>query len=204
MSPDEVEAAMYAAFNRCDAASCPLTDCQKEILLRIVEQVKGKFAANELDAANPLDELSSEELRAFLAFVKMQEQKNLSWKVQLLNDWLHDNDSGAVQFIRERYGLGWLDSIKAHHIYKYAIENALLKVGDRIEVCNALWEWVQEEGPCQREWFACMVIQVREENPESSTSSCVVRFENGSEYEIQGIYDWNQYNWRRTSVQNNN
>ncbi len=204
MSPDEVEAAIYAAFNRCDAASCPLTDCQKEILLRIVEQIKGKFAANELDAANPLDELSSEELRAFLGFVKMQEEKNLSWKVQLLNDWLHDNDSGAVQFIRERYGLQWLDSIEAYHIYKYAIENALLKVGDRIEVCNALWEWVQEEGPCQREWFACIVIQVSEENAESSTSSCVVRFENGSEYEIQGIYDWNQYNWRRVTVTGEN
>jgi hypothetical protein len=200
MSPDEVEAAMYAAFNRCDVASCPLTDCQKEILLRIVEQIKGKFAANASDTANPLDELSPEELRDFLVFVKTQEEQNLSWKVRLLNDWLHNNDSGAVQFIRERYGLQWLDSIKAYHIHKYASENAFLKVGDRIEVCNALWEWVQEEGPCQREWFACTVIQMKEDNVENSTDSCIVRFEDGSEYEIQGIYDWNQYNWRRIAV----
>ncbi len=43
MTPDEIEAAMLAAFNDCDAASCPLTDTQKEILLQVVEQIQGKF-----------------------------------------------------------------------------------------------------------------------------------------------------------------
>ncbi|BDI19545.1 hypothetical protein ANSO36C_53470 [Nostoc cf. commune SO-36] len=29
-----------------------------------------------------------------------------------------------------------------------------------------------------------------------SSTNCVVRFFNGAEYEIQGIYEWNRYNWR--------
>ncbi|MBD2775391.1 hypothetical protein [Iningainema tapete] len=188
MSPDEIEAAIIAAFNRCDAASCPLTDAQKQILL----QVAASVGAN-VEFANPLDELNPEELQAFLQFVKVQTEQNRSWKAQLLNDWLRENDSGAVQFIRKRYGLQWLDRVETYHLNKYS-PSTQLKVGDRIEVCNALWEWVQENGPCTPEWFSCIVIGVS--NGNDSSTNCTIRFSNGVEYEIQGIYEWNRYNWR--------
>ena len=198
MTPDEIEAAMLAAFNDCDAASCPLTDTQKQILLQVVEQTQGNTSGAS-GIANPLDELNPEELEVFLQFVKDEEQLNRTWKVQLLNDWLLENDSGTVQFIRQRYGLQWLNRVESYHFDKYSyFEDALkLRVGDRIEVSNALWEWVQENGPCKREWFPCMVIKVEEiSNGDDSSTNCVVRFFNGAEYEIQGMYEWNRYNWR--------
>ncbi|MHC5594485.1 MAG: hypothetical protein ACYTXC_00680 [Nostoc sp.] len=195
MTPDEIETAMLAAFNRCDTASCPLTDTQKQILLQVIEQIQGNSTFGTSNVANPLDELTPEELEAFLQFVKDEEQRNRTWKVQLLNDWLLENDSGRVQFIRQRYGLQWLNRVESCHFDKYSyFEDALkLRIGDRIEVSNALWEWVQDDGPCQREWFPCMVIKVEEI---SESTNCVVRFFNGAEYEIQGIYEWNRYNWR--------
>jgi hypothetical protein len=199
MTPDEIATALQAAFNRCDAASCPLTDKQKEILLQLVEEIHKKSKHGKSDTPNPLDELTPEELETFLEFVKIEEQQNRTWKVQLLNDWLHNNDSGKVQFIRDRYGLQWLNRVESYHFDKYAyFEDALkLRVGDRIEVSNALWEWVQEDGPCKREWFLSIVIQIDEINHDDDCSTnCVVRFYNGTEYEIQGIYEWNRYNWR--------
>ncbi|MFN6536983.1 MAG: hypothetical protein RM021_011500 [Nostoc sp. EkiNYC01] len=199
MTPDEIETAMQAAFNSCDAVGCPLTDAQKQILLQVVEQIQGNFNSEASDIANPLDELTPEELEAFLEFVKTEEQRNRTWKVQLLNDWLLENDSGTVQFIRQRYGLEWLNRVESYHFDKYSyLEDALkLKIGDRIEVCNALWEWVQEDGPCKPEWFPSIVIQVDEiSDRNNSSTNCVVRFFNGAEYEIQGIYEWNRYNWR--------
>ncbi|MEH2116803.1 hypothetical protein [Nostoc sp.] len=198
MTPDEIEAAMFAAFNDCNAASCPLTDTQKQILLQVVEQIQGNTSGAS-GIANPLDELNPEELEVFLQFVKDEEQLNRTWKVQLLNDWLLENDSGRVQFIRQRYGLQWLNRVESYHFDKYSyFEDALkLRVGDRIEVSNALWEWVQEDGPCKPEWFPCMVIKVEEiSNGDDSSTNCVVRFFNGAEYEIQGMYEWNRYNWR--------
>jgi hypothetical protein len=195
MTTDEIEAFLQAAFNRCDAESCPLSDTQKQILLQVVEEIQEYSSAAVLDVANPLDELTDEELQTFLEFVKTQEEHKLSWKMQLLNDWLHNNDSGAVQFIRDRYGLEWLNRVDPIHFEKYASEDTLkLKVGSKIEVCNALWEWVQDSGPCQREWFSCTVVFVDE-----TFSSCTIRFNNGSEYEIQGLYEWNRYNWRWAS-----
>ncbi|MEH2069728.1 MAG: hypothetical protein V7K47_16470 [Nostoc sp.] len=199
MTPDEIETAMQAAFNSCDAIGCPLTDVQKEILLQVIEQIHENSNYGASDIANPLDELTPEELEAFLEFVKAEEQRNRTWKVQLLNDWLLENDSGTVQFIRQRYGLQWLNRVESYHFDKYAyLEDALkLKVGDRIEVSNALWEWVQEDGPCKPEWFPSIVIQVNETSDrDNSSTNCIVRFFNGAEYEIQGIYEWNRYNWR--------
>ncbi|MBH8551923.1 hypothetical protein I8751_05925 [Nostocaceae cyanobacterium CENA357] len=199
MTPDEIETALQAAFNSCDAASCPLTDIQKQILLQVVEQIQGNSKSRTSDVANPLDDLTPEELEIFLQFVKTQEQQNRTWKVQLLNDWLHDNDSGEVKFIRQRYGLQWLNRLQSCHFDKYSyFEDALkLRVGDRIEVSNAMWEWVQENGPCKREWFGCIVLEVNEiNNGDDSSTNCTVRFYSGAEYEIQGIYEWNRYNWR--------
>ncbi len=208
MTPAEIEAALQVAFNRCDAASCALSNRQKQILLQVVEELTHlpvglpdmKAASSESDTANPLDDLTPDERQIFLQFVLAHEQQNRPWKIQLLNDWLQDCDSGSVQFIRDRYGLQWLDRIKPVHFAKYAEideEEALkLKVGDQIEVSNALWEWVQETGPCSREWFLCTVIQVDETGNGAGSSTCIIRFNNGAEYEIQGIYEWNRYNWR--------
>jgi hypothetical protein len=199
MTPDEMKAALQAAFKSCDVACCPLTETQKQILLQVIEQTPGNSNFDVIDIANPLDELSSEELAAFLQFVKRQEQYNGNWKAQLLNDWLHNNDSGEVQFIRERYGLQWLNRLQPYHFDKYVyFEDALkLKIGDRIEISNAMWEWVQDDGPCKREWFSCIVLEVEEvDNGKDSFSKCLVRLNNGAEYEIQGIYEWNRYNWR--------
>jgi hypothetical protein len=199
MSGDEIEAALQAAFNRCDLDGCPLTDKQKQILLQVFQQLKGS-QYNVLDNTNPLDELTPQELQAVLEFVKIQEQK-ISWKAQLLNDWLQGKDSGAVQFIRDRYGLEWLNAIEPYHFEKYSVEDTqMLRVGSRIEVCNALWEWVQANGPCEPEWFACTVIQLRQiSNDGQITTNCVIRFDSGTEYEIQGVYEWNRYNWRWVS-----
>lgn len=207
MTPDEIEAALQSAFNRCDAASCPLTWQQKQMLLQVVLELLPKPAQAsskgdlDTDLTNPLDELTLEQRQSFLEFVKEQEQQNLSWKIQLMNDWLQERDSGAVQFIRDRFGLSWLNRIESFHFAKYAqieAEEALkLKVGSRIEVSNALWEWVQEDGPCSREWFICTVIHLEEaSNGEGISTNCIIRFNTGAEYEIQGVYQWNRYNWR--------
>ncbi len=102
MSQDEIQAALLDAFQRCEAFGSPLCDNQKQILLQSLGQSWENTKDNGLDDKNPLDELTSEELTAFLEFIQIKSANNLSWKVQLLNDWLHGNDSGKVQFIRDR------------------------------------------------------------------------------------------------------
>lgn len=176
---------------------------QKQILLQLVEELRRdqpglSDSTGGLETINPLDELTPDQRQLLLQFVAEQEQQSRPWKIQLLNDWLNNRDSGQVQFIRDRYGLQWLGRIEPVHLAQYALqagEELNLKVGDRIEVCNSLWEWVQETGPCSREWFLCTVIQIDELGDDAFTK-CIIRFNNGAEYEIQGIYDWNRYNWR--------
>jgi hypothetical protein len=196
MSQDEIQAALLDAFQRCEAFGSPLSDNQKQILLLSLGQNWEKNDNNGSENENPLDELTSEELTAFLEFVQIQSANNLSWKAQLLNDWLHGNDSGEVQFIRDRYGIQWLNSLEAYHLEKYRTDN--LKIGDQIEVCNALWEWVKDGGPCQKKWFSCMVISFEEiMDGDDILTNCLVRFPNGVEYEIQGVYLWNKVYWRK-------
>lgn len=192
MTSADLEAAFNAAFSRCDKSSCPLSEEQKQIMLQVAQELIGQTLSNNsnLQLNNPLDELSPEQRQSFWQYIKTQEQQNRSWKVQLLNDWLQERDSGEIQFIRELYGFAWLNRIKPVHIAKYAQEVLKLKIGDRIEVSNGLWEWVQETGPCSREWFPCTVIAIDE------SDNCLIRFSNGAEYQIQGIYNWNRYNWR--------
>ena len=189
MTPADLEAALKAAFSRCDRSFCPLSEEQKQIMLQITEELIEQKALVDNRSNNPLDELSSEQRQSFWQYIQVQEQQNLSWKAQLLNDWLQGRDSGAMQFIREVYGFEWLNRIKPGHIAKYAEEVLKLKLGDRVEVSNGLWEWVQETGSCSRQWFSCTVIAVDETN-------CTIRFSNGAEYQIQGVYNWNRYNWR--------
>lgn len=224
MSESELEVILKAAFNQCESADCPLSYQQKQVLrqtvLSLLREVtiaeesaaqRHELAAEQMDARseNPLDQLSAEERQVFLEFVQQQESQNQPWKITLLNDWLQGKDSGPVQFIRERYGVQWLDQIQPVHLAHYneaqSKDVLKLKVGDRIEVTNGLWEWVQETGPCSRQWFPCTVVSLNEstssevihlEPQPSRSTSCVIRFEGGEEYEIQGIYDWNRPNWR--------
>ncbi|HEY9724883.1 MAG TPA: hypothetical protein V6D50_00405 [Chroococcales cyanobacterium] len=209
MTPSEIEAVLQAAFIQCEAVLCPLTDRQKQILLQVaIESVTRDLlllSVNENpdgESENPLDELTPEQRKALLEFVKEQEKQDRPWKIKLLNDWLHDRDSGTVQFVREQYGPQWLNRVKPGHLEQYfkaetSSDGLKLKVGDRIEVSNGLWEWVQEDGPCSREWFVCTVVRISQRSDsDGSYYNCVIRFDNGTEYEIQGIYQWNRYNWR--------
>ena len=231
MTPSEIQAALIAAFSQCESALQPLSDRQKQILLQAVQtamtfeqdsqsnldrKLNTAVYDAEADPTNPLEQLTAEERQTFLAFVTRQERQNQPWKITLLNDWLSGRSSGAVQFIRERYGIQWVEQITSRHLARYINlerdELLRLKVGDRIEVTNGLWEWVQETGPCSREWFPCTVVSVRTASEEASNtdspqdaasealanseSSCVIRFMDGTEYEIQGVYDWNRPNWR--------
>lgn len=205
MTNDEIEAILKVAFMECDAALCPLTEQQKQLLLQVItETVRGESSLTQANG-NPLDELSAEQRQELLQFVKEQEKQEYPWKIKLLNDWLHERNSGTVQFIRELYGPQWLNRVKPVHLAQYfdaetALEVLKIKVGSRIEVSNGLWEWVQENGPCSREWFPCTVVKVSQStDSDNSYYSCVIRFDNGSEYEIQGIYQWNRYNWRWVS-----
>ena len=205
MTNDEIEAVLKVAFMECEAALCPLTEQQKKLILQVIaESARGESSLTVANG-NPLDELTAAQREELLEFVKEQEKQEYPWKVKLLNDWLHDRDSGRVQFIRELYGPQWLNRVKSVHLAQYfdaetALEVLKIKVGSRIEVSNGLWEWVQNEGPCSREWFPCTVVKISQSTDgENSYYSCVIRFDNGSEYEIQGIYQWNRYNWRWVS-----
>lgn len=209
MTPAEIESVLQAAFIQCEAMLCPLSDRQKQILLQVaIESVTrdSLFASagdnSNSEGENPLDELMPEQRKALLEFVKEQEAQDRPWKIKLLNDWLHDRDSGTVQFVREQYGPQWLNRVQLSHLEQYfkaeaSSDELKLKVGDRIEVSNGLWEWVQEDGPCSREWFVCTVVRISQRSDsDGSYYNCVIRFDNGTEYEIQGIYQWNRYNWR--------
>jgi len=209
MTPTEIEAVLQAAFIQCETSLCPLSDQQKQILLQVVTESVTRAALlasakedDDEDAANPLDELTAEQRQALLQFVKEQEKLDRPWKIKLLNDWLHNRESGSVQFIRENYGPQWLNCVKPKHLAQYfaaelSSDHLKLRVGDRIEVSNGLWEWVQENGPCTREWFACTVVRISQHSDsDGSYYNCTIRFDNGSEYEIPGIYQWNRYNWR--------
>src|SRR4028119_591438 len=207
MTPSEIEAVLKVAFIQCETALCPLSDQQKQILLQLVMAsvtrdalVSSANSDPDSEIGNPLDELTPEQRQALLQFVKEQEKLDRPWKIKLLNDWLHNRNSGSVQFIRDRYGPQWLNRIKPIHLAQYfeaetSADGLKLKVGDRIEVSNGLWEWVQENGPCSREWFPCTVVGLSQwSDSDCSYYNCVIRFDNGTEYEIQGVYQWNRYN----------
>lgn len=201
MTQAEIEAALQAAFRRCESIGCPLDAQQQQILLAAIA---ANLVPDDGSAANPLDELTSQQRQTLLQFVQEQESQGLSWKAQLLNDWLRGEESGEMQFVRDLYGLVWLERVQPVHLAQYAEDAIRLKVGDRIEVSNSLWEWVQDDGPCRREWIACRVVAIADASDSAPSmpdsyqgyTSCTIRFDNGNEYEIQGIYEWNRYNWR--------
>lgn len=190
------ESALNAAFEECEALGYGLTAEQQAILRRAIARSPGSFSAEA--TANPLEELTPDQRQAFLRYIDEQDRQNLPWKAQFLNDWLQGKASGEVQFVRDDFGLAWLERITPEHLAQYRQADQL-RVGDRIEIASNLWEWTQEDGPCPREWFPCTIINLTEPGSQvdgASIFSCTVRFDNGMEYEIQGIYDWNRYNWR--------
>lgn len=187
MNPSEIETALKTAFRECLARGYALSDRQQDLIL---ETVLARLFPEVDPEGNPLEELSPEQYQALLEFIADQERNNCSWKASLLNDWLRDQDSGSVQFIREEYGFGWLNRVQPRH---WQERPAFLSIGDRIEVCNALWEWVQEGSPCGPEWFEAQVIGL---SSPSDPETCRVRFDNGQELDIPGIYQWNRCNWR--------
>ncbi|MBE9099558.1 hypothetical protein IQ267_08910 [filamentous cyanobacterium LEGE 07170] len=190
------ESALNAAFEECEALGYGLTAEQQAILRRAIARSPGSFSAEA--TANPLEELAPDQRQAFLQYIDEQDRQNLPWKAQFLNDWLQGTASGEVQFVRDDFGLAWLERITPEHLAQYR-QSDQLRVGDRIEIASNLWEWTQEDGPCPREWFPCTVINLTEPGSQvdgESIFSGTVRFDNGMEYEIQGIYDWNRYNWR--------
>lgn len=244
MTLAEIEAVLRAAFGECDAEGHTLNVRQKQILSRAMlrmssssinnsteqlvetQEVRSSETALPLETAissvesaltNPLDELASDQRYALLQFIKEQRLQDRSWKSQLLDDWLQEKDSEVLRFVRERYGIQWLDRVQPIHVAQYADQvTMVLQVGDRIEVSNGLWEWVQEEGPCSQEWFSCTVVNLTEINLTETDLTetdltetgagqlsdydhytiCTIRFGNGMEYQIQGIYEWNRYRWR--------
>ena len=164
-------------------------------------------AADPGDRPNPLAELTPAQRQTLLDFWQAETSDIETWKAQLMNDWLYDTSSGQWQFIRKDYGLAWLQRLTLADVQAYVdLRDRPLQVGDRVEVSNGLWEWVQDDGPCTREWVPCVVMALRVmvnddgTTPDSyrQSTTCVVRFAGGREFEIQGIYEWNQYQWRRS------
>ena len=179
MSESELDILLQKAFEQCERLGYPLNAEQQEILrLTLYQETR----------TNPLAQLPPEQRQAIL----QSAQNQSDWKTSLLNDWLQNRDSGTMQFIRDQYGLAWLNSVLPEDLAAYRDQDTQLNIGDRIEVSNTLWEWVQDN---HREWYACTVIGCTQaEN--SQDICCTIRFDNGQEYQIQGVYDWNRSNWR--------
>lgn len=212
MTPAEIDALLRRIIAQCNQNGCPLNRQQEEILFQVAASFLRGPIADAIE--NPLDLLSAEQRQAFLQFVVEQNRQEVSWRTRLLNDWLLRQDSGAVQFIRDQYGPPWLNQVSDRHINQYLNQADYfrqLQVGDRIEVSNRLWEWVQAGTPCEEEWVPCTVISITQaaqgdsrdapdgqvsEPPTSNIVNCTVRFDNGMEYDIQNVNDWNRYNWR--------
>lgn len=208
MKKADIETALRRAFSECEHYFVPLTCRQKEILLQLViaELLDSQNVSQAADE-NPLDDLTPSEQKVLLDYIRSTERTGQPWKIKLFNDWLHGQDSGEVQFIRETYGMQWLHQVQSVHVAqsseKLQQEDTLrLKVGDRVEVSNGLWEWVSRNDVCPEEWFPCTVVRLSQQ-PDSSEmlqnrppTTCTIRFDNGAEFEIQGVYQWNRYKWR--------
>ena len=198
MDYQELQSLLETILRRCEKGQIPLSKEQAEILQQVLIETLTSSTAELPDEGNPLDELSAEEREALLEFIV--EKGESPWKAQILNDWLQGQNSGKVQFLREAYGPQWLNRVQPYHIAQYLensdrAEDVQLKIGNRIEVSNLLWEWVQDED--SQEWFPCTVVSLSEgEYNGHRYQNCTIRFENGAEWEIPGIYQWNRYYWR--------
>lgn len=196
----KIQSALETIISRCQQAQTPVSDQQKEIIESVLIETFSESIAEFPNEENPLDEMSPEQREALLEFIIEQEER--PWKTQILNDWLQGRNSGKMQFLREDYGPQWLNRVKPYHIAQYLektdrAREVPLKIGDRIEVSNLLWEWVQDDNPDTQDWYPCTVVSLSQgEYNGHPYQNCTIRFDNGSELEIPGIYQWNRYNWR--------
>lgn len=200
MEYQQIQSLLDKILNRCEQGQSPLSKQQREVIEQVLLETLTESNDDLPQEDNPLDELSPEQREALLEFII--EQGEEPWKSRLLDDWLKQRDSGKVQFLRDEYGPQWLNRVEPHHIAQYLessdhAKELNLKIGDRIEVCNLIWEWVQDANPENQDWYPCTVINLFEEQYQGYRyQNCIIRFDNGAELEIPGIYDWNQYNWR--------
>jgi hypothetical protein len=191
--------ALQAAFRQCETVGSPLSDVQRQIIQQVAQTLLLKTVPDPvLDPVNPLEDLTSEQRQSLLDYVAECDRKGQDWKPTLFNDWMEGRDSGSVQFLRDRYGLDWVNGVQPQHLAAY-VERPVteLKVGDRIEVSSRLWEWIPEETDEEPTWVICTVILLYEsQEGEIVHLNGMVQFDNGLELEISGLNDWNQSNWR--------
>ncbi len=196
MDYQQIQSLLEEILHRCEQGQNPLSQQQREVIEQVLLETFTDSNHDLPNDENPLDELTSQQLEALLEFII--EQGEQSWKSRLLNDWLQQRDSGKVQFLRDEYGPQWLNRVQPHHVTPY-LETATpaLNIGDRIEVSNLIWEWVQDDNPDNQDWYPGTVIDLSEgEYQGRRYQICLIRFDNGQALEIPGIYQWNQYHWR--------
>jgi hypothetical protein len=199
-----LEQALEAAFRQCATAGMALNDVQRQILQQVTQTVLIKALTNpdavDLDE-NPLDALTEDQRQTLLDFVAECDRSDQDWKTLLFNDWLQGQDSGPVQFLRDRYGLDWINRVQRQNINAYGeAEEQVLKIGDHLEVSSRLWEWIPEDLGEEPEWIVCTLIDLTyPDSTETTPITGTVQFENDLVLEIEGLYDWNRGNWRRVS-----
>lgn len=200
MDYQQIQSLLETIIQRCEQAQISLSNEQREIIESVFIETLTASTEDLPNEENPLDELTPEQREALLEFIIAQGQR--PWKAKILNDWLQGRDSGNVQFLREDYGPQWLNRVQPYHVAQYLeqsdrAQEVELKIGDRIEVSNLLWEWVQDDDPDGQDWYPGTVVSLTEgEYKGRGYQNCTIRFDNGAEWEVPGIYQWNRYNWR--------
>ncbi len=198
----QVQNALQAAFRQCETVGSPLNDVQKQVIQQVTQTLLLKAIVDPTQSlepsANPLADLLPDQRQAFLDYVTECTLKDQDWKTALFNDWVEGRHSGTVQFLRDRYGLDWVNQIQPQHLVTYvATPLSALNVGDRIEVSSRLWEWIPEQTNEEPEWVVCTLIELYEtQDTEISHLDGTVQFANGMELAITGLNEWNQNNWR--------
>jgi hypothetical protein len=196
-----LEQALEAAFRQCGTAGMALNDVQRQILQQVTQTVLLKALSNPdaIDSEeNPLEALTADQREILLSFIEQCDRTAQDWKTVLFNDWLQGQDSGKVQFLRDRYGLDWINRVQPQDIAAYIeTDEPELRIGDRLEVSSRLWEWIPENLGEEPEWLPCTLVQLTQPKDPETTLNGTVQFENGVELEIQGLNDWNKINWRR-------
>ncbi len=204
MTPEQLaellQASLEAGFKHCDSLGQSLSETQRQVLRQVVTsrlQVGLRQPTAPEPISNPLEALTPEQRQSLFDYIAACDATGENWKTQLLNDWLYNRDSGAVQFIRDRFGADWLQQVQAQHLALYIdTPSAQLQVGDRIELANRLWEWVPSEG-AELEWYPGTVIRLFEITAAGNPLlSGTIRMDNGWEFDLHGLYDWNRPNWR--------
>ncbi len=204
--PEETKAALgqalRSAFRQCQVMGLPLTEVQQQVIQQVTQTL---LLASQSDPSlmtepeiNPLAELTADQRQLLLDYVEQCDRLNQDWKATLLNDWLQGRASGSVQFLRDRFGITWVNQIQPKHLATYSDNPAAqIQVGDRIELSSRLWEWIPDEADQNPEWAIATVISVSQtQDGEAMQLNCIVRFETGLELELSGLNDWNQHNWR--------